>query len=54
MLALHKLMLRVLPNGWQWFHDGKNSEGRIVANPTIGYGIQTITYANGKPPIGFR
>ena len=30
-----------------WFLDGKNSEGKIVSNPNIGYGAYTITYADG-------
>jgi hypothetical protein len=30
-----------------WFLDGKNSEGKTVSNPNIGYGIQTIKYADG-------
>jgi hypothetical protein len=28
--------------------DGRNSEGRIVSNPNIGYGSTTIKYANGE------
>lgn len=30
-----------------WFLDGKNSEGKIVSNPNIGYGSHTIKYADG-------
>jgi hypothetical protein len=45
--ALHKQMLRILPKGKLWFSDGKNSEGKIVSNPSIGYGAYTIEYANG-------
>jgi hypothetical protein len=37
----------VLPKGKLWFDDGKNSENKTVANPTIGYGFHTIKYANG-------
>lgn len=46
--ALHKLILRVLPKGKLWFDDGKNDENKTVSNPTIGYGLYTIQYANGK------
>jgi len=46
--ALHKLILRVLPKGKLWFDDGKNDENKTVSNPTIGYGLYTIHYANGK------
>ncbi|MFN8290750.1 MAG: DUF1801 domain-containing protein [Chitinophagaceae bacterium] len=48
MQALHKLILRVLPKGKLWFDDGKNDENKTVSNPTIGYGLYTIHYANGK------
>ena len=38
----------LLPKCKLWFLDGKNSEGKIVSNPNIGYGLQTIKYADGK------
>jgi hypothetical protein len=47
MQALHRLILQVKPTGKLWFLDGKNSENKTVANPNIGYGIQTINYADG-------
>ncbi len=31
-----------------WFLDGKDEKGKTVSNPNIGYGSQTIEYANGK------
>ena len=48
MQELHRLMLRVLPEGKLWFEDGKDSENKTVSNPNIGYGFQTIKYADGK------
>jgi hypothetical protein len=30
-----------------WFLDGKNSEGKTVSNPNIGYGLQAMKYADG-------
>jgi hypothetical protein len=36
------------PESKLWFEDGKDSEGKIVSNPNIGYGHYTIKYANGK------
>jgi hypothetical protein len=45
--TLHLLMLSVLPEGKLWFLDGKNSAGKTVSNPNIGYGIQTLHYADG-------
>jgi hypothetical protein len=37
-----------MPTCKLWFLDGKNDENKIVSNPNIGYGLQTIKYANGK------
>jgi len=45
---LHNLILTILPETKLWFDNGKNSENKTVANPTIGYGFQTIKYADGK------
>jgi hypothetical protein len=47
MQTLHKFILQVLPGSKLWFLDGKNSEGKIVSNPNIGYGFYTIKYAGG-------
>ncbi|MNV03851.1 hypothetical protein D3C71_941340 [compost metagenome] len=47
MNELHQLALRVSPDCKLWFEDGKNSEGKAMANPNIGYGFYTIKYANG-------
>jgi hypothetical protein len=48
MQALHGTILKAMPGCKQWFLDGKNDEGKIVSNPNIGYGVQTIQYAGGK------
>lgn len=45
---LHRFILRILPECKLWFLDGKNSDNKIVSNPNIGYGTQTIKYADGK------
>ncbi len=47
MEALHKFILQVLPGSKLWFLDGKNSEGKVVSNPNIGYGLYAIKYADG-------
>lgn len=47
MQALHSRILQVMPACKLWFLDGKNSEGKTVSNPNIGYGLQTIKYADG-------
>ena len=48
MQALHRIILQVSPACKLWFLDGKNSENKTVSNPNIGYGFQTIKYADGK------
>src|SRR4051812_26264306 len=48
MQELHKFILGVLPGTKLWFLDGKNTENKTVSNPNIGYGLQTIKYADGK------
>jgi hypothetical protein len=46
--ALHRLVLQTMPACKLWFLDGKDSTGKIVSNPNIGYGSYTIKYADGK------
>ena len=48
MQELHRFILQVLSGCKLWFLDGKNSENKTVSNPNIGYGFQTIKYADGK------
>lgn len=48
MQELHHTMLALMPASKLWFLDGKDEKGKIVSNPNIGYGSQTIHYANGK------
>jgi hypothetical protein len=48
MQALHRFILQILPGCKLWFLDGKNSENKTVSNPNIGYGIQTLKYADRK------
>jgi len=47
MQELHGRILKILPAGKLWFLDGKNSENKTVSNPNIGYGLQTMKYADG-------
>jgi hypothetical protein len=44
---LHAHMLAVFPGCGLWFNDGKNEDGKVVANPNIGYGVYTISYSDG-------
>ena len=46
--TLHQQILEIMPDCKLWFLDGKDENGKIVSNPNIGYGIQTIKYADGK------
>jgi hypothetical protein len=46
MHTLHGLIQGLMPEGRLWFLDGKDESGRVVSNPSIGYGVQTMTYAN--------
>ena len=43
---LHHKILQIVPDCILWFLDGKNSEGKTVSNPNIGYGFYTIKYAD--------
>lgn len=45
---LHSIILKIMPLCKLWFLDGKNNQNKIVSNPNIGYGFQTIKYANGN------
>jgi len=45
---LHDMILAMMPTCKLWFLDGKDEKGKIVSNPNIGYGSQTMKYANGK------
>ena len=51
---LHRLTMQVSPKCKLWFSDGKDSKNKTVSNPTIGYGLHTIEYADGKSREIFR
>lgn len=46
--TLHKRILQTLPKCNLWFFDGTNDKGKVVSNPQIGYGLQTMQYVDGK------
>ena len=48
MQELHGIILELMPECRLWFLDGKDENGRTVSNPNIGYGFQSIKYADGK------
>jgi hypothetical protein len=47
MQELHRVILEIMPGCKLWFLDGKDSEGKTVSNPNVGYGLRTIKYADG-------
>lgn len=47
MRDLHRRILQISPHAKLWFLDGRNPEGKVVTNPNIGYGSETISYASG-------
>lgn len=51
---LHAQVLARFPDCRLWFNDGTNEDGKVVANPNIGYGVYTITYANGSSREFYR
>ncbi len=52
--ALHAFMVAEFPEARLWFEDGTDGDGKVVANPSIGYGRHTITYADGSSREFYR
>lgn len=52
--ALHSIVLQVSPACKLWFLDGKDSDGKTVSNPNIGYGFHTMKYADGTTRESYR
>ncbi len=48
IIELHDVIMQQNPGCTLWFLDGKDSSGKVIANPNIGYGIQMLPYAGGK------
>jgi hypothetical protein len=48
MQELHDMILAWMPACKLWFLDGKDEKGKVVSNPNIGFGSQTIKAAGGK------
>jgi hypothetical protein len=44
---LHRRFLEISPDAKLWFLDGRNDDGKVVSNPNIGYGSETLSYAAG-------
>jgi hypothetical protein len=48
IIELHDIIMQHNPGCTLWFLDGKDSSGKVIANPNIGYGTQMMPYAGGK------
>lgn len=44
---LHRRILEIAPDARLWFLDGRNDDGKVVSNPNIGYGDETLRTADG-------
>jgi hypothetical protein len=51
---LHAQVLADFPDCRLWFSEGTNEDGKAVANASIGYGVHTITYADGSSREFYR
>src|ERR1700760_4167023 len=51
---LHRRILAISPRAKLWFMDGRNDDGKVVANPSIGYGVATLRYADGNSKAWFK
>src|ERR1700761_4548837 len=51
---LHRRILAISPRAKLWFMDGWNDDGKVVANPSIGYGVATLRYADGNSKAWFK
>jgi hypothetical protein len=48
MQWLHRRIVGMSPDCKLRFVSGRNDEGKVVANPSVGYGSQTRRYADGE------
>ncbi len=54
IVRLHELIQAQQPKCQLWFETGIDSSGKAVTNPNIGYGHQTMRYANGSTREFYR
>jgi len=48
LLNLHPFIKALIPNAKLWFLDGKDANGKVIANPNIGYGNLQLQYKDGS------
>jgi hypothetical protein len=54
METLHRTIVNLAPESRLWFLDGKDESGKTVSNPNIGYGVRTMSYADGRTREFYR
>ena len=54
MNHLHDSILSWLPSCKLWFETGLDANQKVISNPNIGYGSQTLHYANGSSKEIFK
>jgi len=54
MRKIHSVILEMNPGCKLWFLDGRDKSGKVVSNPSIGYGTLSKQYANGKTKESFQ
>ena len=54
MQQLHRVISSLMPGCKLWYLDGKDEKGKTVSNPNIGYGSQTVLYADGRTREFYR
>lgn len=46
--SLHEIILGLAPESRLWFLDGRDESGKVISNPSIGYGALERSKARGK------
>ena len=54
LLVLYQRISALFKNDQLWFDDGKNSDGKVVTNPTIGFGNLQLETVKGKTKDVFQ
>lgn len=54
LLVLYQRISALFKNDQLWFDDGKNSAGKVVTNPTIGFGNLQLETVKGKTKDVFQ
>lgn len=52
--ALDAAIRALAPQAELWFLDGRDATGKVVSNPSVGYGTRTQTHADGSSRPFYR